>query len=333
MNTNSSCRNSNTYRKAGHLADQQLKCFYPKSNQLSIFESLSAPTKGRIETRNIEKDMIVQGIQLSATETKIVDTLCKMLHEKSDNITAPTKENYYTGQKSADVDFAYTEQGKEQIEKTPAPRLFFTAYEFAKEYTAKQNPSGKDIENTRKLLINLSEKSFLMIYKETHWRKDGSRVEKEIELFERLISVPVLRETEYTSNNRESAKNETTGIFLHPIFQRQIDSKFLIYPSDITRRTQIANRSNRIAKATLILRDYLVREISYNRFVCEMNVDKLLFMVSGKEINNRNRKRADKQLQKAIQVCKDLNLLLKAEIDSNIHEKPKYIFHLNGSWS
>ena len=76
------------YRRSGHLTDQILKYTYPKdkSLQLSIWDSLGDTTQKQIEALKVERTEIVEGIKLSPSEQKIIDTLCKLLHEKSQTL-------------------------------------------------------------------------------------------------------------------------------------------------------------------------------------------------------------------------------------------------------
>jgi hypothetical protein len=133
------------YKVSGHLTDQKLKYNYPKDTkgQLSIFDSLQDATKKQIETvGETIKSELVEGIKLSPSETKVIDCLCKLLHENSQTFE-PKKEDYYSGN-----------QGLELVEfsgdkNTPAPKLAFTLYELTKEYKAGEYVGGKDIDNVK----------------------------------------------------------------------------------------------------------------------------------------------------------------------------------------
>ncbi len=74
------------FKRSGHLTDQMLKYNYPKDNnrQPSLFDSLEEATKKAIETvGGVEVTEVVEGIKLSPSETKVIDCLCKLLHENS----------------------------------------------------------------------------------------------------------------------------------------------------------------------------------------------------------------------------------------------------------
>jgi len=117
-------------RRSGHLQDQILKYTYPAKgkSQLSLWDSLQSQTKKDIEVAGVERTEIVEGIKLSPSETKLIDCLCKLLHERS-QITDPKSPDYYSGNSGYELELFGGERG----ERTPAPKLAFTLYELTKE--------------------------------------------------------------------------------------------------------------------------------------------------------------------------------------------------------
>jgi hypothetical protein len=73
----------NKFKRPGHLTDQTLKYNYPKDRQPTLFDFLQDDTKGDIEEAGVEVAEVVEGIKLSPSETKVIDCLCKLLHETS----------------------------------------------------------------------------------------------------------------------------------------------------------------------------------------------------------------------------------------------------------
>ena len=86
------------FKRSGHLTDQILKYNYPKDNssQLSLWDALKDGTKTDIEVAGVEVTEVVEGIKLTPSETKVIDSLCKLLHENSQTLE-PKKEGYYSG--------------------------------------------------------------------------------------------------------------------------------------------------------------------------------------------------------------------------------------------
>lgn len=315
------------FKRSGHLSDQILKYNYPKDNnkQTSIFDSLQEETKKDIEASKVEVTEIIEGIKLSPSEQKVIDSLCKLLHDKSQT-TEPTQNSYYSGNEG----FELVNYGGDK--RTQAPKLAFTLYELTQEYKGGEAISGKDVENVKTILQDLSNKRFLLSYVETTPTKQGGRIEKKIEQFQKLIDIIKLSETEFSNEEIELSKKEETVILLSPIFRRQIDSKFILYPHDITRRTIIAYGSHNLSDITLRLREYLVREQSSKRYTPEIGLDRLYYQLAEKWMRESRKKKVKEYTDKAIETCKALGLLLKHEIKTGSTGEPKVVFYISKDW-
>ena len=315
------------FKRSAHLTDQILKYDYP-NRQPSLFDSLQDGSKKEIEKAGVEIKQIVEGIKLSPSETKIIDCLCKLLHENSQN-TEPSKDDYYSGNE----DFDLIPYGGEQGDKnTPAPKLAFTLYELALEYKGGEYVSGKDIDNVKAILQDLDSKKFLLSYVETTKKKDGGRIERKIEDFRKLISIVKISQTEFNNQDIELSKKEDTIIMLNPIFRRQIDSKFILYPNDINRRTIIAYGSHNLSDIALRLRDYLMRERSSKRYTPEINLDKLYYLLAEKWMKESRKKKVKEYTDRAIETVTALGLLTSHEIVTGASGEPKIIFTINKKW-
>lgn len=313
------------FRRSGHLTDQILKYNYPKDRQPSLFDNLQSETLKDIEVAGVEVAQIVEGIKLSPSETKVIDCLCKLLHETSQTSDAK-KEDYYSGNKG----FELVEYGGDK--NTPAPKLAFTLYELTREYKGGETIGGKDVENIKQILTELDSKRFLLSYVETTKKKDGGRIERKIEDFRKLIYIVKISQTEYSKEDIELSKKEETVILLNPIFRRQIDSKFILYPNDINRRTIIAYGSHNLSDIALRLRDYLIRELSSKRYQPEINLDKLYYLLAEKWMRESRKKKVKEYTEKALETVKALGLLLSYEIKTASTGEPKVVFTLNKDW-
>jgi hypothetical protein len=312
------------FKRSGHLTDQILKYNYPKDRQPSLFDILQSETLKDIEVAGVEVTQIVEGIKLSPSETKVIDCLCKLLHENSQTSDAK-KEGYYTGNLSPEL----VEYGGDK--NTPAPKLAFTLYELTKEYKGGEYVAGKDIENVKQILTELNSKQFLIRYTENTKGKKGEWIKKEYEAFRRLIDVD--RATlSYGVGDIEQYKKTETVILLNPIFRRQIDSKFILYPNDINKRTIIAYGSHNVSDITLRLRDYLIRELSSRRYQPEINLDKLYYLLAEKWMRESRKKKVKEYTEKALETVKALGLLLSYEIKTASTGEPKIVFTLNKDW-
>lgn len=312
------------FRRSGHLTDQMLKYNYPKDRQPSLFDNLQSETLKDIEVAGVEVTQIVEGIKLSPSETKVIDCLCKLLHETSQTSDAK-KEDYYSG----NIGYELIEYGES---KTPAPKLAFTLYELTREYKGGEYVAGKDIENVKQILTELDSKRFLLSYVETTRKKDGGRIERKIEDFRKLIQIIKISQTEYNKEDIELSKKEETVILLNPIFRRQIDSKFILCPNDINRRTIIAYGSHNVSDITLRLRDYLLRLHSSPKMSREITLDRLYYLVAEKWMRESRKKKVKEYTEKALETVKALGLLLSYEIKTASTGEPKVVFTLNKDW-
>jgi tetratricopeptide (TPR) repeat protein len=309
------------FKRSGHLTDQILKYNY-KAVQPSLFDALLDETKKQIEGAGVEITQIVEGIKLSPAETKLIDCFCKLLHYNSQT-SEPNKGDYYSG-----LGYDLVTYGGE---KTPAPKIAFTIYELAKEYKGGDKISGKDIENIKQIVTDLDNKKFLLSYVETTATKNG-RIERKIEDFKKLIHIVKLSQTEYSKDNIELSKKEETIILLNPIFRRQIDSKFILYPNDILRRTIIAYGSHNLSEIALRLRDYLMRELSCKHFSPEITLDRLYYFLAEKWMRESRKKKIKEYIDKAIETVKALGLLQSYEIKTASTGEQKIVFYLNKDW-
>lgn len=313
------------YKRSGHLQDQILKYRYPKDNniQLNVFDTLKETTQNQIIESKEERSGIVEGIILSPSQTKVIDSLCKLLHENSQNLN-PENKDYYNGNKGLEI---VTFSGDPN---TPAPRLGFTLYQLTKEYKGGDTPTGKDVQNVKQILTELDNKKFLLSYTETTKTKGGGRVEKKIEDFRRLIYILKLTETEFSNKNIELSKKEEMLIVLNPVFNRQINSKFILYPNDINKRTIIAYGSHNVSEITLRLRDFLMRLKASPKLNRDILLDRLHFQLAEKWMKESRRKKVKEYTEKALEVVIDLGLLESFEIiPSKTTGEPKIIFTIN----
>lgn len=312
------------FKRSGHLTDQILKYNYPRDKQPSLFDLLKDETKKEIEVSGVQITEVVEGIKLSPSETKVIDCLCKLLHENSQT-SDNTKEDYYSG----NVGYELVEYGGGN---TPAPKIAFTLYELAREYKGGEYVSGKDIDNLKQILTELDSKRFLLSYVETTKKKDGGRIERKIEDFRKLLHILKISQTEYSKEDVELSKKEETVILLNPIFRRQIDSKFILYPNDINRRTIIAYGSHNLSEIALRLRDYLMRELSSKHYTPEIGLEKLYYLLAEKWMSESRKKKVREYTEKALETVVALGLLLSYEIKPSSTGEAKIVFTLNKDW-
>ena len=134
----------------------------------------------------------------------------------------------------------------------------------------------------------------------------------------------------YGVGDIEQYKKTETIIVLHPIFRRQIDSKFILYPNDINRRTIIAYGSHNVSDIALRLRDYLMRLLSSPKLPREIKLDRLYYLVAEKWMRESRKTKVKQYLEKALDTVINLGLLEKYEITTaKTTGEPKVEFTLN----
>lgn len=268
-------------------------------------------------------------------EQKIVDALCKLLHNKSTQTSDPKGEGYYLGNERGELR-RYGSTGKRMI----APALAFSLYEIASEVYGNTTIGGSNVDAVTKALTELSNKRFLISYKATFKDAKGKTVDS-VEWFDNLFTVRNGKRIRYDLNNVELYRNEQTIVDLNPIFVHQIDSKFVKTPSDIARRTIIAaGNTTNIPSSTLVLRDYLIRQhgtlvaLRSKTFIHEVYVDNLQYTLCEEWLTGpRKRKlRAKEYTDRAISVSKRLGLIESVEVKPGATGNPKYVFTLNKEW-
>jgi hypothetical protein len=311
------------FKKSGHLVDQTLKYNYPKDNnsQLELFNSTTIED---IKKAGVEITEVVEGIKLSPSEHKVIDSLCKLLHSNSQTID-PKKEDYYSGNGDLEL-ISYGGDSKAVV-----PKVYTTLYELTKEYKGEDYVSGKDIENIKQILTELDKRKFLIRYKEETKGKGGEWIKKEYEAFRPLIYIDKAT-LSYGLNDVEAYKKEETIIVLNPIFTRQIDKKYVVYPNDINRRTMIAYGSHNISEIALRLRDWLMRALSSKHYEPEIGVDRLYHLLAEKWMKESRKKKVKEYTEKAIDTVKALGLLISYEEKRNVSGEPKIVFKLNKNW-
>ena len=311
------------YKRPRAITDQLLKYRYPNNGDPTLFDTLESNTLTDIKEAGVEVAEIVEGIDLTPGEWKLVDSLCKLLHDKSQN-SKPTEESYYSG----NAEYKLTKYGGED---TPAPKLAFTLYELTKEYKGGDLISGNDVRNVRKILRELDSKRFLLRYVETTKMKNGGRVERKIEEYSRIIYIIKVAEYDKDDNPVDRGVNDTE-VVLSPIFRRQIENLFTLYPNDIMKRTIKAYGSPKISTITFKLRDYLMRELSKKRYTPEITEDKLYYQLAEKWMKEGRKKKVREYTEKALETVKAMGLLLSWEIVTGANGLPKIIFTLNKNW-
>lgn len=311
------------YKRPRAITDQLLKYDYPKKGEPTLFDVLEPDTLKVIKQAGVEIQEIAEGIDLTPGEWKVVDSLCKLLQDKSQTSNAKDKSYYNGNAGSMPMKFGG--------EETTAPKLAFTLYELTKEYKGGEAISGNDVKNVRKILKDLDNKRYLLRYVETTKKKDGGRIERKIEEYVKIIHIVKVAEFDKEDNLIDRGVNDTE-VVLNPIFRRQIENLFTLYPVDIMRMTIKAYGSQKISTITFRLRDYLMRELSKKRYTPEINLDNLYYLLAEKWMKEGRKKKVKEYTDKALETVKAMGLLLSWDVVTGANGQPKMTFILNKEW-
>lgn len=322
-----------TVRQAGHFVDQKLKYNDPTKNKLqqSLFDILDPNTIGEVEKEEIK----YEGIKLTASEDRLLNAIYSLLKDKSENKDSES-ENFYKGNyEGKELSYGNDNVKPAHIRVIPA--------ELYKAYLGNEDYSGKEIKDINKTLEALAEKRFLMKYDRTRLVQVGRKTEARtdrIEMFKRLIEI-----VKYTRDLTDSelarldkgddrirqAKGELI-IALNPILTDQINTKWVEYPSDINRRTILAAGGDHrsVTQAIITLRDLALRALSSKRYRLEYNAERLPYVLKlDKYVDQGRKKLITETIEKAIQACKNLNLILEVKEAKGAEGQVKYVFDLN----
>jgi len=321
-------------RVGGHFIDRKLEYEYPKDEQPTLFDKLSPQFVSEIQESKIEIKTV--GIRLTPAEDKLMNAIYKLLHDKSENRDT-NSELFYSGN---DQTLIIPYGGLNQEAKAVQLRLKPT--ELYKEYIGEDEYSGKEISNIKNILYGLNEKKFLIIYDRKRTITSGKTKENRTDRIEEFASlIRIVRYIEdmtdaevQSLNSGDSSVREKKGeliIALNPLLTDQINSKYVEYPTDINKRTMIASGGHlHVTESINALRDYMLREMSNKRYKCEINFDRLPYILKlDNYIKSYRKKLIQQRIDDAIKSVRNLGIILDVEITDGSKGQKKYIFTLN----
>ena len=326
-----------TRRISGHFYDQKLKYNEPENLQYNIFDSLLPETKEKINENNITT--IVEGIKLSPAEDKLINSIWNLLQRKSntkiDEKNKPAEpDRFYRG----NLPPAKSLYGGETIN---IPMLRITPHELYTEYTGSKDYGGYEIETIKKLLNSLKRRDYLIKYKAHRFEKRGKKFERVIDRIEEYQ--PLLRIIKYyegltededkqldKDNNLINERGEII-IKLNAIFVHQLDTKFIIEPTDLDKRTEIASGgAKRVTDAIIKLRGQLIRKLSAGESYYLIDEDRLPYILGLDNYIKESRKKLIKEREEeSINAVINLGLVLEVKRETGKKYQPQLRFILN----
>jgi hypothetical protein len=327
--TSESKHKQRRFRQSGHFVEQKLK--YQKPNQKAAAPPLSEPDGACVTTESTQTVIRVEGIKLTEPESKLEMALTKLLGELSPK-KSPFDEDYYSGNEKPQL-VNYGDK------KRRAPCVRFTRGELYRAYLGKDKYSGADAEFIDKLLIQFASKPFYVKYDRIQKGKDGKSLTDRIEFFQPLIKLiyfyPNLTEEEKTKLDNGDVdfrkKREEIVVLYSPIFIDQIGEKFVEFPEDINRQLIIAAGGH--SSVTISMRklmEFCLQRQSAKTYHPEINEENLASMLGLEKYVQQNRKKLLKErIAQAINVIKQIGIIIEAERLQNSTDGFKWKFTLN----
>lgn len=325
---------NNTFRKSGHLIDQQLKYLKRAEGPLHIFSLVENRElkDSLVQNKGVSEQTIRVGINLTAAQDRLVNALCRLLHEKS-QIFNPEQLNYYTGNHP----YTITHYGKKE-EKIPS--LILEPHELYQAYLEKVNYSGKEICNIEDILEKAQNTRHLIVYEWRTKNKVGKVIVDRIEQYQPLFMVDRIfpgmdeKEADLVAHGDIQVRRKRAKFLIkfNPLFIHQIESKYVLYPKDIHRRMTIAAGGDprKITPAMISLRDFCLRALSNRQKRVELNQDTLPYLLKLENYVKSGRKKETlKKINESFQVCKDIGLIHLWEKKSGTSNQTKYVIYLN----
>jgi hypothetical protein len=326
------------FRRSGHLTDQMLKYNYPdnKNAQPSLFELLEPGTKEKIISSGANVELTNrkgEGIKLTKGEYKLILSLSKLLHDKSQNKDSQ-KNDYYTGNKGAElIPIKTKDNGRVELK---SPKIAVTLYELAKEFYGGKVTGGSGVKEVARMLYDLAEnpdKKALIKYTRIADLGSGKTREYFIEIFDSLLKLAEGGYKDFLNGELIDERREIV-VNLHPIFIDQIENKYIELPLDITKRMIEAYGSHSVSEIAIKLIEYLARAHSGRPkdYKTEIYQEKLYWTIAEEYMKQGRRSLLEKYFLKGIETAKGIGLLKSYKLTQGTTGKPKIIFQLEKVW-
>ena len=309
---------------SGHFVDQSLLNESYKreiGGQIPLFRSiLNVMLKNDIEEDNTA-GLIVAGLNLDRNEDKLVSAIMRLLYKKSDGKewgNNPSDRQSYGGQIK---DY---------------PKLLIKPRQLYKEYTGKDNPSGREVEIVNKYLVKLSTKKRLLIYKRTYIENKKKKIDR-VEAYQPLITYykgykGLTPEEDAKIDKGEGYRGEKDLLLitLSPIFIDQIDSKKIFFPMDMEEQyiEAVGGNKNKVTELIRSLHKNILTMKSGTQYPYkEINELKVIYQGGLQKEYKKNKGRVETKVEEAFKAMVKMKAISKYEKLTNGKGEPKYRYY------
>jgi hypothetical protein len=311
-----------SYKTSRPIVDNRLKDKSPVS-QIKIFDQLMKTDQEKL--KNVQTDTIIEGLDLTPAEDKLVSVLSQILFSQIENQTATNIEKCTIGE----------DKEKDTYEM---PCVEDTLYQIAKLYYNTDTPSGAGIEDLLHRLEELSRKDHYMTATRTYERKSskGRTIERteKCKVYQKLLTIfPIEITDEDKEKGEEVNRYRRYKIIPHPFFLMHIGKRYYLYPKDYIQRIAESKRKQRATDTDTYLIHYLNRERGQHRTKPEILLPTLLEKACKKEIAAKRINRAGDKLLNAIKLCLKIELLESFQCFTTETGEIKLVFHINKNWA
>lgn len=325
-------------RISGHFIDQKTKSNKPTDEPLTLFDKLLPETQKQIEEEY--RETITEGIRLSKAKEKLINSILILLHKKSNtkinekNIPADS-EKFYKGNLPAEK-VVYGGVG------IYTSMLRITPHELFTEVTGTKDYSGFDIKIYITALRELNSEQYLITYKRYRKIVKGKKFETVIDRVEEYLPlIKIIKYYEGISKDEDKLLDKKDRklshergeiiLKLNPLFIDQLDTKFILYPVDINKRTEIASGGSlKVTGAITRLRDYLLRSKSNKVYTVKIDKENLPYILGLENYIKESRKKLISQrVEESLQAVKNLGLVIEVNEITGAKYQPQYQFILN----
>ena len=250
-------------KRSAHIVRELNK--YKTPAQLNIFDTLSSETQQKITSLGVTVEHINNrgnATPFTKGHYKLIDCMSELLSDKSSSL------NYEGNAKVHLVKY-----GQRNVE---APALALSLYEIAKKYNAGIKPSGKVMKRVNDFLTDLADNpEYRILIKHIRESKNskGDKIKDTIEEFSPLLKVITAKQEITQKSTGKTSKKKELIIVLNPIFNDQINSKWVEYPSNLVQRMIEAYGGANIAEATY---KFLTTDLTKVNMVWQ-NMDKVVW--------------------------------------------------------
>jgi hypothetical protein len=303
--------------------------------QLETHELEAVTRRGEVSIQQIKKNGVVRGLGgLTSSEHRLLLGLSQLLHEISKDTNDPTSKDYYTGEGTHPVKSDFTIGGG-------WPYFWIGTYELARICKGGGTVGGDDVKHIEATAKGLQEKTFLLSYQLQRNGKTKGRnttIQDTLSTQDSIIKVLQFERQERDNETGELVQDRTEiCIALNPLFRHGIESYFVEWPSDTIERLEATKEGKRIPEANWILLDYLKTKSSNytgkeETVTDRIDVQTMLEKLYPTYMEQKRRKRATEEAEKALSHAMRAGFLSKWETDKGQGGQLQYILTIPKKW-